>query len=166
MANAPRGTFVSLIYGVFDLDARTFTFARAGHNPLILKRRSQRAGFVQPPGLAIGLTGRAVFDETIEEQTVSLCDGDTLVLYTDGFSEAMDPAKRLYTDERLAETVAAARADAGAEDLLQAMIADVLRHAGSAPQHDDMTMVVARVGALAERADGRLAENPVATVAS
>ena len=38
VANAPRGTFISLIYGVFDLDARTFTFARAGHNPVILKR--------------------------------------------------------------------------------------------------------------------------------
>src|SRR5690606_28578307 len=63
-ANAPRGTFVSLIYGVFDLRARTFTFARAGHNPVILKRAPDRtADFVQPAGLAIGLTARSVFDE-------------------------------------------------------------------------------------------------------
>ena len=95
-----------------------------------------------------------MFDETIEEQTVPLRDGDTLVLYTDGFSEAMDPAKRLYTDERLADAVGASKPDAAAAALLQAMIADVLRHAGRAPQHDDMTMVVVRVGALAER-DGR-----------
>ncbi len=151
VANASRGTFISLIYGVFDLEAQTFTFARAGHNPVILKRApSQSADFLQPPGLAIGLTDRAVFDETIREQTIALRRGDTLVFYTDGFSEAMDAAKTLYTDERLADAVADAGTDTSAEDLLQALVTDVLRHAGSAPQHDDMTMIVARIGVLAE----------------
>ncbi len=145
-ANAPRGTFISLIYGIFDLRARTFTFARAGHNPLILKRSPhQTAEFVRPAGLAIGLTARSVFDETIEEQTIPLHPGDTFVLYTDGFSESMDRAKTLYTDERLAEHVAAANAHADAAALLQSMIDDVLRHAGDAGQHDDMTMVVVKV---------------------
>ena len=145
-ANAPRGTFVSLIYAVLDLDARTLTFARAGHNPVILRRSPDRAAsFVQPPGLALGLTPRLIFDETIREETVTLKPGDTLVFYTDGFSEAMDPAKRLYTDERLADAVAA-HPEANAADLLQALVDDVVRHAGPADQHDDMTMLVVRIG--------------------
>ncbi len=145
-ANAPRGTFVSLIYAVLDLDARTLTFARAGHNPVILRRSPERTtAFVQPPGLALGLAPRTVFDETIREETIALRPGDTLVFYTDGFSEAMDPAKRLYTDERLAAAVAA-HSDAAATDLLQALVDDVARHAGPADQHDDMTMLVVRIG--------------------
>ena len=152
-ANAPRGTFISLIYGVFDLDTRSFTFARAGHNPVILKRSpNQTADFVQPAGLAIGLTPRAVFDETIQEHTLDLGPGDTLVFYTDGFSEAMDRAKTLYTDERLAERVADASAHTDAAALLQSLITDVLRHAGEAGQHDDMTMMVVKVAALASDA--------------
>lgn len=166
VANASRGTFISLIYGIFDLEAQMFTFARAGHNPVILKRSpNQTADFVQPPGLAIGLTDRAVFDDVIREQTIPLRRGDTLVFYTDGFSEAMDPGKTLYTDERLAEAVAATRGDTSAEDLLQAMVTDVLAHAGSAPQHDDMTMVVVRVGALAKR-DGQQPVSSVSVITS
>jgi serine phosphatase RsbU (regulator of sigma subunit) len=154
-ANAPRGTFISLIYGVFDPEALTFTFARAGHNPVILKRSpNQTADFVQPAGLAIGLTPGAAFDDTIEERTVALRPGDTLVLYTDGFSEAMDRRKTLYTDERIAERVAAASHTDTADALLDALVNDVLQHAGSADQHDDMTMVVVKV-AQPHAADGR-----------
>ena len=154
VANAPRGTFISLIYGIFDFKARTFTFARAGHNPVILKRSpNQTADFVQPAGLAIGLTDRAVFNETIQEETIPLQPGDTLVLYTDGFSEAMDRAKTLYTDERIAERVAASNSHS-AVDLLDALVDDVQAHAAGADQHDDMTMVVVKV-AHTHPADGR-----------
>ncbi|MEM1044247.1 MAG: PP2C family protein-serine/threonine phosphatase [Bacteroidota bacterium] len=163
VANAARGTFISLIYGIFDLEAQTFTFARAGHNPVILKRSpNQTADFVQPPGLAIGLTAREVFDDVIEEQTIPLRRGDTLVFYTDGFSEAMDPAKTLYTDERLADAVAGTGPDASAGALLQSLITDVLRHAGEAPQHDDMTMVVARIST---PTDHHASPYPLATAA-
>jgi hypothetical protein len=154
VANAPRGTFISLIYGVFDLEERTFTFARAGHNPVILKRSpNQTADFLQPAGLAIGLTDRRIFDETIKEETVSLRPGDTLVLYTDGFSEAMDRAKTLYTDERIAEHVAASNSHSAA-DLLDALVDDVNAYAAGAGQHDDMTAVVVKV-AHPRPADGR-----------
>ena len=146
-ASAPRGTFISLIYGVFDLEDQSFTFARAGHNPVILKRSpNQTADFVQPAGLAIGLTSHAVFDETIQEDTIALRHGDTLVFYTDGFSEAMDPAKHLYTDERLADAVAATSAEVTADALLKSLVNDVVGHAGTASQHNDMTMLVVRVG--------------------
>jgi len=154
VANAPRGTFISLIYGIFDFEARTFTFARAGHNPVILKRSpNQTADFVQPAGLAIGLTDRAVFNDTIQEETISLGSGDTLVLYTDGFSEAMNRAKTLYTDERIAERVAASNSST-ASDLIDALVDDVQTHAAGADQHDDMTMVVVKV-AHTHPADGR-----------
>ena len=97
-----------MIFGILDVQAGTFTFARAGHNPLILQRKrgsdatSTKPEFAQPRGLGIGMVKGDRFDARIEEQTLDLTNGDTVVLYTDGFSEAMNPARVLYGDDRLA----------------------------------------------------------------
>ncbi len=151
-ANAPRGTFVSLIYGVVDLSAGTFTFARAGHNPLIVRCGDAGADvqFLQPPGLAVGMPDPEAFDRTIHEEAIGLRPGDTLVFYTDGFSEAMDGAHDVFSDERLADVVA--DAPGSAADLLDAVITDVRAYAAPGGLHDDMTMVVVRV---ATRTDGQ-----------
>ncbi|MFQ5569088.1 MAG: PP2C family protein-serine/threonine phosphatase, partial [Rhodothermales bacterium] len=143
--NVPRGTFISMIYGVFDVQARTFTFARAGHNPVILKRSpSQEPDLVQPTGLGIGLISGSTFDETIEEITLDLRIGDVLVFYTDGFSEAMNRSRDLYGDDRLARKVS----DVGqrsANEILRAVTEDVHHFVEAAGRHDDMTMVVVKL---------------------
>jgi hypothetical protein len=143
--NVPRGNFISMIYGILDVEARTFTFARAGHNPVILKRSpSQQAEFIQPPGLAIGLTDTPRFDRTIREETVPMRLGDVLVLYTDGFSEAMNTAHELYTDERLAAKVSHI-GHHGADEILRLIAQDVHHFVESEGRHDDMTMVVVKL---------------------
>ncbi len=143
--NAPRGMFISLIFGVIDTEARTFTFARAGHNPVILKRSpSRRAEFMLPEGMAIGLVSGPRFDDAMREETVRLLPGDVLVLYTDGFSEAMNAARELYTDERLGQAVSAFGGGAAAE-ILHAVNEDVDQFVQNAGQHDDMTMVVVKI---------------------
>lgn len=143
--NAPRGTFISMIYGVLDVHERTFTFARAGHNPVILKRSpSQVPDLVQPAGMAIGLTAGPRFDTSIEETTLHLRTGDVLVLYTDGFSEATNMAREQYGDARLARKVG----DVGqrsASEVLRGVTEDVHRFIEAAGRHDDMTMVVMKL---------------------
>ncbi|MEO1569656.1 MAG: PP2C family protein-serine/threonine phosphatase [Bacteroidota bacterium] len=162
--NVPRGAFISMIYGIFDLDAGTFTFARAGHNPLILKRADHtRADLLQPSGLAIGLAHGPLFDDTLIDHTLDLLPGDTLVFYTDGFSEAVDDDRALYTDARLAEVTADAMHEVGdraAAQLLGSLVADVRGFAAEDGLRDDMTMVVVRVdGHVAEHtANGRTAQ--------
>lgn len=142
--NVPRGIFISMIYGVFDVEERTFTFSRAGHNPVIVKRSpSQQADLMQPAGLAIGLTNGSIFDDSIEEVTLDLRHGDVLVFYTDGFSEAMNRARDLYGDDRLAEKVG----DVGqrsANEILRAVSEDVHHFVEAQGRHDDMTMVVVK----------------------
>ena len=144
MENVPRGIFISMIYGVFDVEARTFTFARAGHNPVILKRSpSQEADLMQPAGLAIGLAAGPLFDDSIEEVTLDLRHGDVLVFYTDGFSEAMNRTRELYGDDRLAHKVS----DVGqrsANEILRAVSEDVHHFVEAQGRHDDMTMVVVK----------------------
>ncbi|MGI9174159.1 MAG: PP2C family protein-serine/threonine phosphatase [Rhodothermales bacterium] len=143
--NVPRGTFISMIYGVLDVEARTFTFARAGHNPVILKRSpSQHPEIFQPAGMAIGLAPGPRFNDTIEEATIDLLPGDALVFYTDGFSEAMNRVKEQYGDDRLAQKVG----NVGrrpASGILQLVSEDVHHFVQEAGRHDDMTMVVIKL---------------------
>lgn len=149
--NAPRGTFISMIYGIFDVEARTFTFARAGHNPVILKRSpSQQPDLIQPAGLAIGLISGPRFDDAIEETTLTLHPGDVLVFYTDGFSEAMNMTKEQYTDQRLAEKVGVV-GSGSANQILRAVSEDVHGFVEGAGRHDDMTMVVVKLGYTAKQ---------------
>jgi sigma-B regulation protein RsbU (phosphoserine phosphatase) len=143
--NAPPGTFISMIYGVVDVETGMFTFSRAGHNPAILKRHNAPDALpLQPRGMAIGFTDGKVFDESIEEVAIQLHSGDSLVFYTDGFSEAMNSARELYGDERLVQKVAhVGNKSSGA--ILRSLTEDVHHFIESAGRSDDMTMVVIKM---------------------
>ncbi|HRK73021.1 MAG TPA: PP2C family protein-serine/threonine phosphatase [Rhodothermales bacterium] len=140
--NARPGIFVSVVYGILDLEKHTFTFARAGHNPTLLKRsNSQIAESLRPNGIAIGMTSGPKFDALIETQTISLRTGDTIVLYTDGFSEAVNEQKTIFGDQQLAELVGQ-YAQKPPVELIQFLQEQVQSFVGAAGQRDDMTMLV------------------------
>ncbi len=142
--SAPRGTFISMIYGVVDVRARTFTFARAGHNPVILRRApSQQADILQPPGMALGLDAGPRFDASLRVETLGLSVGDMLVFYTDGFSEAMNLDRALYGDDTLAAE--ASKSHGAARHTLDALTHGVSAFMNGASQHDDMTMIVLKL---------------------
>lgn len=143
--NAPAGTFISMIYGVVDVSSGTFTFARAGHNPAILMRASMdEAEPLRPKGMAIGMTGGEVFDANIDEVFIEMRAGDSLVFYTDGFSEAMNSARDLYGDERLTKKVGqVGHRSAGA--ILRSLTEDVHHFIEGTGRSDDMTMVVIKM---------------------
>lgn len=143
--NVERGTFISMIYGVFDLQKRTFTFARAGHNPIILQKAGdQQVDFLCPRGLALGLEKGILFEHVIEEHTVGLQANDVFVFFTDGFSEAMNRQNEEFSEERLQQIVKESSTTT-AEEILQAVRNRVLEFVGNAPQHDDMTMLVVKI---------------------
>ena len=143
--NSKRGTFISMIYGLFDVQNRTFRFARAGHNPLILvKSSSKKAEMIDSRGLAIGMISDARFDDTLESVDLALEAGDMIILYTDGYTEAMSQSHKLYGDDRLLNVV---RKNIGssAKKMLEAINSDVRTFTGATVQSDDMTMVIIRV---------------------
>ena len=81
----------------------------------------------------------AVVDRPYEEAVVKLEPGDTWVLFTDGVTEARNPAGDLYGADRLREAVGTAPADA--ESLGKLVLDDVRRFAAGRPQGDDLTIV-------------------------
>lgn len=143
--NVERGTFISMIYGIFDIKEKTLTFARAEHNPVIAKHSgSNEVELLNPVGLALGLEKGPLFNKTIKEIKIDMRPGDTFVFYTDGFTEAMDKHKLEYTEQRLTETISN-HISLPAKDLLDKTIVDVKAFTGKTLQHDDMTMVVVKV---------------------
>lgn len=141
-------SFVTMTYAVIDLDAGTLTASRAGHTPLIVVSRGE-SDVVMPSGMVLGLRlpGAAErFDQLLEEHTRPIAAGDLIVLYTDGITEAMDRSGELFGDAALVR-VLAAHPDLGAAGVRERVLRDVQAFVGDAEPHDDMTMVVIKIGA-------------------
>jgi serine phosphatase RsbU (regulator of sigma subunit) len=147
-AHLDNRSFVTMTYAIIDLEAGTLTCARAGHTPLLVVGAAG-PHVMAPDGMVLGLRipgATERFEEILEEQTQPVHPGDVIVLYTDGMTEAMNVDGDLFGDAALAASVAD-HAGVSAADLRDAVLADVRRFVGRADQHDDMTMVIAKVAA-------------------
>jgi sigma-B regulation protein RsbU (phosphoserine phosphatase) len=143
--NAERGTFISMIYGILDTNKRTFTFARAGHNPLLLKSSANnQAESLKPDGLALGMTSDGLYSEYIKNVTINLSSGNLLMLYTDGYTEAMNNSNHLYGEKRLIESLEKLSVESP-KSILYGITEEVNKFVNGAKQHDDMTMIVIKL---------------------
>jgi len=136
-----RKVFITAALAALRPESGEVEIVRAGHNPPLLANASDGMSFVKPSGLAFGLVGPGLFDPRLTSQKVSLAPGATLVLYSDGITEAMDREGNLFGEERLAETL---RAPSSARELCTRIVEAVNTFVGGAAQHDDMTLVVVR----------------------
>jgi serine phosphatase RsbU (regulator of sigma subunit) len=159
--NIDSRSFITMTYGVLDLGQRTFTYARAGHTPLIYlsaaNGRAARSEVLVPNGLVLGLRIDGIaekFEQLLEECTLPLGDGDVLVLFTDGITEAMNPSMDLFGEGRLQKLVE----DHGhlpSDQLRERILREVQSFVGSADQHDDLTMILLKVEDQAPVLDAR-----------
>jgi sigma-B regulation protein RsbU (phosphoserine phosphatase) len=143
--NVERGMFISMVYGIFDTHQHTLTLARAGHNPVIMRKsRATEVQVVNPMGLALGLDQGETFSKSIQEVTISFQSGDLFVFYTDGFPEAMNKTMEEFGEERLCKTVEK-YAHGTAAEIMDGVFVEMKQFTGKAKQHDDMTIVVVKV---------------------
>jgi MFS family permease len=143
--NVERGVFISMAYGVFDTKANELRFARAGHNPLLMRKRQQdRVQIVSPMGLALGLDQGEAFERSIQEISIPFQAGDLFVFYTDGFPEAMNKTMEEFGEERLCKIIER-YAQGSASEILDGVFREIKEFTGKAKQHDDMTIVVVKI---------------------
>ena len=137
---------------VLDLEARTMTYARAGHTPLI--HLPARGG---APAGAAAHTGRhgarpearqrrEVRRRCSRRCTLPLETGDLFVLFTDGISEAMNADEELFGEDRLGALVEE-HADLPFDELRERILREVRAFAGEPGPHDDMTLILLKVDA-------------------
>jgi phosphoserine phosphatase RsbU/P len=142
-------SFITMTYGVLDLEARQLVYARAGHTPLIYRRAGNESGPVDvfaPDGMVLGLRidNGELFERLLTEVTLPLERGDVLVLFTDGISEAMNPEGDMFGEARLAELVGE-HGHLPAEELRERILREIEAFRAGAPQHDDMTMILLKI---------------------
>lgn len=137
-----KGMFVALLYAVLDPKARTLTLSNAGQTQPILCARDVEPTYITTEGDTFPLG--IVPDCDYQETTLSLSAGNVVVFYTDGVVEAMNAAGELYGFDRFLNSVHEGR-DFEAPALLDKLFDDVARFVAGTEQHDDTTIIVARV---------------------
>jgi serine phosphatase RsbU (regulator of sigma subunit) len=130
--------FVTVIYGIFDLRSGIFDYARAGHElPVLLLKSGDAADLPKKESLPIGL-----FPEIpLDEHSVFIPQGGTLLLFTDGMCDCRSPQGDEYGRERIIRGLAALQGEK-AQAACDAMIQSLLDFRQDAAQDDDVTLVL------------------------
>lgn len=137
-----RRMLVTLSVLLFDRSRRWAVVANAGHPP-VLHRRAEN-GLVEEV-TAESLPLGAGLAKEFPERRVSIVPGDVFLLHSDGAYETLNGAEEPYGFERLRESLARAGGAGGAAEIRDAVLGDLRTFRGSAPQRDDLTLIVVRV---------------------
>ena len=159
-----RDMFVTCVYGILEISTKKFSWARAGHEPIIVAHSSEPVDIISPDGFALGVIGSPDFQEMLEVQTIVLHPGDRLLMFTDGLTEAMNSRGEEFGMDRILESLSTPEiynghghhnghangfvdedgcnvsGDDEPEEMLhlEEMVAE---HVGDAAQSDDLTIV-------------------------
>ncbi|MDR2551690.1 MAG: SpoIIE family protein phosphatase [Treponema sp.] len=134
--------FVTLWLGILEIATGCFSYINAGHNPPLLKTGGKDFVFlVSPPDLVLA----GMEDTLYHHREIVLETGDTLFLYTDGVTEAVDPGGLFYGEERLRRFLDS-QGELPPRELLAALCGDIGDFSGGAEQFDDITMLALRIG--------------------
>ncbi len=163
-------SYATFFYAQFDEATRQLTYVNAGHNPPMLLRASVARSLAGSESGSAGADGQqmvvvgaekgegeapihrlmaggpviGMLEEVIyEHETLPLQSGDLLVAFTDGVTEALNPAGEEFGEERLKQVVLD-NADLSAEELSQLIVERVRQWCQGVPQHDDLTLVVVK----------------------
>lgn len=143
-----EGMYITMTYAVVDAGKNQVTVARAGHELTLLSRRDAPTGaflseFIGSEGLPVGLVDAELFDAAIEDRTLDFPQGSTLVLYTDGLTEAPNADDKEFGGARLADALRAAH-DGSARVINDSILAAVEKFAGSTGLRDDYTLLTVK----------------------
>jgi sigma-B regulation protein RsbU (phosphoserine phosphatase) len=134
---AQADLFVTVLLGILDLQTARFSYARAGHE-LPLWRAANGRVRVSPraPGQPIGVLDRPLLDEN----TIQLLPGGTLVLFTDGVTDERNPAGETFGHQRLRAELGA-HTGRTAHETCERLLACLRKFQAKTPQEDDITLV-------------------------
>ena len=140
--DAATKLFMTMFYGVIDTDRMTLQYVNAGHEaPILYRPSTEEFPAIKTTGMALGFFGDSRYQLS---DPIRLEEGDILLLYTDGVSEALDLKGERFGRERLKTLLREGRDDP-AEDLVQLVREALVFHAGEGVAEDDITIAVMKV---------------------
>lgn len=136
LKDTTSGLFVTVFYAVLDPARHVFTYVNCGHNPpLLIRAKDASTDWLSTKGIALGI----VEEIDLEEKSVTLDPGDSVLCYTDGITEARDQHDQLFGRGELLATALTAR-ERGS-DPIQTILEALAAHVGDTPQADDITLL-------------------------
>lgn len=140
--NTPSDKFITFFWAKYMPPEHSFSYVNAGHNPpVLLRKNSDTPEELEAGGLILGAMSTMM---PYESSTVILEPGDQIVFYTDGVTEALNPAEdEEYGEERLYECILKHR-ELSSEGMKDAIIEDINRFSNH-KQYDDVTVIVLKV---------------------
>ena len=134
--------FVTVLYAIYDPSKGVLSYASGGHDsPVVVRANGEVKLLPRVQGIALGILDGFEF----ESESVVLDPGDTVVLYTDGVTEAQDANGNMFGAAGLCELFEAAP-PTRAEEAIQRVFGAVRSFAGTAEQFDDITCLALRRG--------------------
>jgi sigma-B regulation protein RsbU (phosphoserine phosphatase) len=130
--------FVTVFYGIYNTKTGEIVYCNAGHNPPYILKQN---GTVEALPMAKNPMVGAIADMTFQEETLQLEKGETLVMFTDGVTEAMNTQNEEFGEDRLMDTLEEV-AMHSSQEIIDAVKADVKTFTGEAEQSDDITLLV------------------------
>ena len=137
VARSTSGKFITLFYGEFEAATGRLRYTNAGHNYPLVRRQNGSVEELREGGLPLGLFEDAEY----QQGEVQIAAGESLLLYSDGISEAMDIRGQEFGEDRLTGFWQQRGAHTAA-GFIEDVLAEVERFRGAAAQSDDMTVVV------------------------
>jgi sigma-B regulation protein RsbU (phosphoserine phosphatase) len=131
-----KTNFVTAFYGILDPDKSILKYAVAGHPPPILRTGSGKVKTLPVKGIALGIVANAMF----EEKVLTLASGESLVIFSDGITDAINPKGESFLIEQLNTVVRSAPANA--KLLVKHVQTAVAEWVKEAPTFDDITLLV------------------------
>ncbi|MDD2960976.1 MAG: SpoIIE family protein phosphatase [Muribaculaceae bacterium] len=138
--------FVTVFVGILDLNSGEMRICNAGHNPPLVLEPNKPSEYLKlQHNLPIGVIPEFKFKEEIYKVSANT----TMVLYTDGITEAENAENELYGEQRLKEILETNKQEE-AKTISEKVLIDVSRHAGITPQSDDITLLVLKYNPIAD----------------
>lgn len=136
--NTDPTKFATLFYGILDPTANILEYANGGHDaPLLFREKGTKPEPLDATGLLLGMM------ENVDYQTSSITfhPGDTLLLYTDGITEAKNPEGQQFGLDRLCSLVKNNRTESP-QSIAELILSEVKSHATDTAQSDDITLML------------------------
>ena len=137
--DAATEQLTSMVYGILNTATGEFRYVSAGHPGPVHLSSSALPAILESDGFLIGLA-----DDTYEERSVRLKQGDRLYLYSDGVPEAMNPAGEQFGNARLLAAIGHARSETLQMSVVF-ILEEISRWHGSASPQDDISIVAVEV---------------------
>ncbi len=135
--SSPQGLFITTFYGILDPRTGIFEYTNAGHNqPILINKKTDSVTLLEKGGMPLGVSD----DFTIFNKTVEINHKETLILYTDGVTEAQSPDGKLYGMNRF-EKFMLESSITNMNDLLDALDKNILIFQKGFPPTDDLTVI-------------------------